>query len=90
MSSIQATGTAREVEIAQKRVTIAQNAVLSTQATATIAKNAAVANSVAIWTNKEVLKNTTQAIGAAQVLLLLRLKLHRQQPKTLMQLLLRD
>lgn len=66
LSSIQATGTAREVEIAQKRVTIAQNAVLSTQATATIAKNAAVANSVAIWTNKEVLKNTTQAIGAAQ------------------------
>lgn len=66
LSSMQATGTAREIEIAQKRVTIAQNAVLSSQATATVAKNAAIANSVAIWRNNEVLKNTAQAIGTAQ------------------------
>ncbi|KAA0126442.1 tape measure protein [Chryseobacterium sp. SN22] len=66
LSSMQAVGSAREIEIAQKRVLTAQNAVIAAQETATIAKNASVANSIAFRTQKQLLENTARAIGTAQ------------------------
>jgi tape measure domain-containing protein len=66
LGSIQATGTAREIELAQKRVAMSQNTVLATQETAKIARNTALANSTAIFNNREALKLSTQRISIAQ------------------------
>jgi tape measure domain-containing protein len=66
LGSIQATGTAREIELAQKRVAMSQNTVLATQENAKIARNTALANSTAIFNNREALKLSTQRISIAQ------------------------
>lgn len=66
LGSIQATGTAREIELAQKRVAMSQNTVLATQETAKIARNTALANSTAIFNNREALRLSSQRISIAQ------------------------
>jgi len=66
LSSILATGTAREIEIAQKRVASAQNAVLATQETASIARKRALAVATEFNTTKQQLENTAQALGVAE------------------------
>ncbi|NML70027.1 tape measure protein [Chryseobacterium sp. RP-3-3] len=66
LSSIQATGTARHIEIAQKRVTTAQNAVIATQETASIARKRALAAATEFNAAKQQLENTAQAVGVAE------------------------
>lgn len=66
LTSIQATGTAREIEIAQKRVVTAQNTVIATQETAAIARKRALAAATEFNTGKQQLENTAQAVGIAE------------------------
>lgn len=66
LTSIQSTGTAREIEIAQKRVVTAQNTVIATQETAAIARKRALAAATEFNTAKQQLENTAQAVGIAE------------------------
>lgn len=66
LTSIQATGTAREIEIAQKRVVTAQNTVIATQESAGIARKRALAAATEFNTAKQQLENTAQAVGIAE------------------------
>ncbi|AZB23588.1 hypothetical protein EG339_02610 [Chryseobacterium bernardetii] len=66
LSSIQAVGTARQIELAQKRVEAAQNTVLATQESASIARKRALAVATEFNTAKQSLENTAKAVGTAQ------------------------
>jgi len=65
LSSIQATGTARQIELAQKRVEIAQNTVISTQESAAIARKSTLAVTSQFFTAKQQLENTAKTLGVA-------------------------
>ena len=65
LSSMQATGTARQIEIAQKNVTKAQNTVIATQESASIARKRALAAATDFNTAKQSLENTAQKVGVA-------------------------
>lgn len=66
LSSIQATGTARQIEIAQKRVQTAQNTVIATQEAAGIARKKTLAVATEFNAAKQQLENTAQAMGVAE------------------------